>query len=136
MAFTKYCLFRWNLSSRLRLKNSSTASQQRGKIPSTSGMIWRLLIWWWGPSMPKVWRMRDIPSLPSLPGLPLPGGVAPDMILPKSQIELNSVPMLNWIAWNRIFWHVNCVLMLNWIIQNKTFLSAKLNRLKNNFLTI
>ena len=27
---------------------------------------------------------------------------------------------LDWIAWNKWFWQLNCVLMLNWIVWNRT----------------
>ena len=39
--------------------------------------------------------------MPSLPGPLWPRIVAPDRVLSSSQIELNSVLMLNWIDWNR-----------------------------------
>ena len=46
--------------------------------------------------------------------------VAPHRVLSMGQIELNCVFMLNWTAWNRLFWHLNWVLMLNWILWNRT----------------
>ena len=79
--------------------------------------------------------------LPSLWGLLWPGVVAPDRVLSMGPIELNSVHILNWIAWNRIifdistaylwllwielFWHLKCVLVLNWFIWNRTFYMYK-----------
>ena len=52
-------------------------------------------------AMLELWGMRFTPSLPSLPGPLWPGEVAPDKILSLGQIELNCVPMLNWITWNK-----------------------------------
>ena len=90
------------------------------------------------PVMVECWEMQSTLSLPSLP-VPLWLGVlAPDRVLSMGQIELNSVLMLNWIAWNRIiltfnqhtyailncskqkFLHLNYVFMLNWIVLNET----------------
>ena len=72
-------------------------------------------------------------KLSSLPGQFWPGVVAADKILSMSQIELNSVLMLNWTAWDRtvltfilrtyaelncLKWNYFCV--LNWIVWNRT----------------
>ena len=43
--------------------------------------------------MPELWEMRSTPSLPSIPGPLWPGVVAPDRVLSRGQIELNSVIM-------------------------------------------
>ena len=43
----------------------------------------------------QLWGIRSTPSLPSLPGPLRPGVVAPDRVLPMSQIELNCVITLN-----------------------------------------
>ena len=86
------------------------------------------------PVMLDLWDMQSTSSLTSLPGQLWPGVVVPDRVLCVGQIELNCVPMLNWIAWNRIFfifklhesleievsWHLNCVLILNWIVWSRT----------------
>ena len=79
------------------------------------------------PVMLELWEMRSSPLLPSLPDLLWIGLVAPDRVLSMGQIELNCVPILNWIARNRTvltcklrtytklnclkwncFWHWNC----------------------------
>ena len=80
--------------------------------------------------MLELWGMQSIRSLPSLPGPLWPGVVVPDRVLSMGQIELNCVLILNWIAWNRTFWHLNRVFMLNWIALNVTVLYAKQNCLK------
>ena len=54
-----------------------------------------------GLEMLELWWMQSVPSLPLLQGLLWPGVVAPDRTLSIGQIEINSVFMLNWIAWNR-----------------------------------
>ena len=66
----------------------------------------------------EIWGMVNIPLLTSLPGPLWSGVVALDRVLSMGQIELNCVLMLNWIAWNRTFWHLNCALMLNWSVWN------------------
>ena len=53
------------------------------------------------PVMLKLWGMQGTPSLPSFPGPLWLGVAAPDRVLSMSQIELNRVLILNWIAWNR-----------------------------------
>ena len=54
--------------------------------------------------------MRSTPSLPSLPGPLRLGVVAPDRVLSMSQIDLNCVSMLNWIAWNGTVFDIEMVL--------------------------
>ena len=115
-----------------------TASLQRGKIPTTTnkcsdydtiqsnGEV---------PMMLELWGMRSTPlhchhSWPMVE--------APDRGRSMGQIELDCVPMLNWIAWNRTLtfklctsfklrtyaklnsskWNRFC--MLNWIVLNRT----------------
>ena len=51
--------------------------------------------------MLDIWGMQGNPSLSSLPGSLWFGVVVPDSFLSLGQIELNSIPMLNWTAWNR-----------------------------------
>ena len=75
------------------------------------------------PVMLELWGMQMTPSLPSLPGPLRPRVVAPLWVLTIGQIELNYVLILNWIVWNRTFWHLNCILRLNWIGWNKTVFS-------------
>ena len=53
------------------------------------------------PIMLKLWGMQSTPSLPSLPAPLWLRVAALDRVLSMGQIELNSVLMLNWIAWNR-----------------------------------
>ena len=53
------------------------------------------------PVLLELCGMRSNPSLPSLPGPLWPRVVTPDRALSMSQVELNCVLMLNWIAWNR-----------------------------------
>ena len=53
------------------------------------------------PVMSELWGMPGTPLLPSPPGLLWPRVVAPVRVLSMSQIELNSVLMLNTIVWNR-----------------------------------
>ena len=53
-----------------------------------------------------VWEMQSTPSLLSLPGPLLLGAVALDRVPSMGWIELNSVLMLNWIAWNRIVFDI------------------------------
>ena len=85
------------------------------------------------PVMLELWGMQSTPPLPSLPGSLWPGVVSPDISLSMSQIELNYVLMLNWIAWNRTVLAIklhtyatlnclkwNCFCMLNWIVWNRT----------------
>ena len=52
--------------------------------------------------MLELWGMWNTPLLTLLPGLLWPGVVAPDRVQSLGQIELNYVPMLKGIAWNRI----------------------------------
>ena len=52
------------------------------------------------PLMLELWRMRCTPLLSSLPDPLWPGVVAPDRVLSRGQLELNSMLMLNWFAWN------------------------------------
>ena len=84
------------------LQNTSTASLQRGKIPlnkwsgyDTKRSYSKVLV------MLELWGMQSTPLLPLIPGPLWPRVVAPDRVLSISQIELNSVLMLNWIVWNR-----------------------------------
>ena len=82
--------------------------------------------------------MQSTPSLPSLLGPLWPGVVAPYMVLSMGLIELNSVLMQNWIAWNRtvlIFklctnaklncLKLNCFCMLNWTVLNRTIFDTE-----------
>ena len=59
--------------------------------------------------MLELWGMQSTPSLLSLPGPLWPWVVAPDRVLSMSQIELNYILMLNWIAQNRTVFISNCV---------------------------
>ena len=81
----------------------------------------------------ELWGMQGTPSLPLFQGLLWPGLVAPNRVQSMSQIELNCVLMLNWIAWNRTvltfkqchYAKLNCLewnwfCMLNWIVWNRT----------------
>ena len=85
------------------------------------------------PVMLELWGMRSTFSLLSLPFPFWSRVVAPDRVLSMGQIELNSVLVLNWIAWNRnvftfklhtyvklncLKW--NCFCMLNWNVWNRT----------------
>ena len=54
------------------------------------------------PIILELWVMHCTSLMPPLPGPLRPRVVAPDRVLSMGQIELNSVLMLNWIAWNRI----------------------------------
>ena len=63
---------------------------------------------------------QSTPLLPSFPDSLWPGLVMPNRFLSMVQIELNVELMLNWITWNRTFWHLNGVLMLNGIVWNRT----------------
>ena len=77
------------------------------------------------PVMLGLWGMRSTPSLPSLPG-PLWLGVE----APIGQIELNSVLIQNWIAWNRTVSTINSKQnnILNWIVWNLSkWLNSALN---------
>ena len=98
------------------LKNTPTASLQKGKIPSISvlDMILNNL---------ELWGMWSIPLLLSLQGPLWPGAVASDRDLFMSQIELNCVLMLNWIVWNRTVYMFKMDSALNiqqWLIYHKT----------------
>ena len=53
------------------------------------------------PVMLKLWGMWNTPLLPLLSGPLCLGAVAPYWVLSISEIELNSVLMLNWIVWKR-----------------------------------
>ena len=48
-----------------------------------------------------LWGMQTTLSSPSLPDPPWPGVVAPDIVLPMGQIEINFLLILNWIVWSR-----------------------------------
>ena len=56
------------------------------------------------PIMLELWGMRCTTLLPIYPLRP--GVVAPDKVLSKGQIKLNSVLMLNCIVWNRTFFYI------------------------------
>ena len=113
-----------HLSSQLGLKNTLTASQQRGKTPPNKCP-------WYDtkqsddevPVMLELWGMQSTLSLPLLPGSLRLGVVAPDRVLFLGQIELNCVLMLNWIVWNRTVSDIETVLTLNWIVWNRTVLT-------------
>ena len=47
------------------------------------------------------WGLSSTYLLPPFPGPLRPGVVAPDRVVSMSQIELNSIIMLNSIVWNR-----------------------------------
>ena len=86
--------------------------------------------------------MWSTPSMPLLPGPFLPGVVATYIyglnrtkvffkyrtVLTFNCVKTKSVLILcwiswirlNWIAWNRNVFHLNCVLILNWIVWNRT----------------
>ena len=70
--------------------------------------------------MLALWGMRSTPSLTLFSGPLWPGVVLPDRVLSMSQIELNYVLMLNWIAWNGTVFDIETVLMLNWIVWIRT----------------
>ena len=71
------------------------------------------------PVILELWRMWSTPSLPSLPGPLWPVVVAPDRALPMGQIELNCFCMLNWIVLNRAVFDIETVPALNWIAWNR-----------------
>ena len=71
------------------------SSLQRSKISSMNVLHMTLNNDGEAPVMLELWGMQSTPLLPSLPGLLWLGVVAPDMVLSMSQIELNSVLMLN-----------------------------------------
>ena len=54
--------------------------------------------------MLELWKMWSTHSLPSLPGSLLLRVVTADRVLSMSWIELNSVFLLNWTAWNGTVW--------------------------------
>ena len=95
--------FNCEMPSRLRLQNTPTAPLYRGRTPPHQRVSWydakqsddEV------PVMLELWGMLNTLSLPLFPGQLWPRVVAPDRALSKSQIELNYVLMLNWIAWNR-----------------------------------
>ena len=73
--------------------------------------------------MLELWVMRSTLSLPLLLGPLWTELLAPDRVLSMGQIELNCMLILNWIVWNRTFWHLTvCKLkiILNWIVWNRT----------------
>ena len=72
------------------------------------------------PVMLELWRMQSTSSLSSLSGPLWLGVVVPDRVLSMGQIELNSILMLNWIAWNRTVFDIETVLKLNWTVWNRT----------------
>ena len=83
------------LPSQLGLKNTPTASRQRGIPPNecpgydtkqSDGQF---------PVILELWGMPSTPSLPSLPGPLWPEVVTPDRVLSMGQIELNCVLMQN-----------------------------------------
>ena len=55
------------------------------------------------PVMLELWEMQSTSLLPSLAGPLWLRMVVPDRVLFMGLIELNCVPMLNWIVWNRTF---------------------------------
>ena len=77
------------LPSWLGLKNTPTASLQRGKTPPQR-------VSWYDtkqsdgevPAVLELWGLRSTPSLPSLPGPLWPGVVPPDRALSMGYIEL------------------------------------------------
>ena len=85
-----------------------------------------------------LWGMQSTSSLPSV-AVPLePGMVAPDRALSMSQIELNCVLTLNWVAWNKTALTIklrtytklnclkwNCFCMPNEIVWNRTVLGTE-----------
>ena len=75
------------------------SKQSDGEVPVTLGLL----------------GMRNTPSLPLWPEV-----VAPGSVRLMSQIELNCVLMLNWIAWNRNVLNLNYLLMLNSIVWKGT----------------
>ena len=93
-----------------------------GQDPSPTSVLYMTLnnLMMNSPVMLELWGIQSTPSFPSSLSPLWPGvGVAPDRVLSMGQIELNCVLMLNWIAWNRMFFlHLNFVLILNWIIWN------------------
>ena len=74
--------------------------------------------------MLELWGMKGTPLLPLLPGSLWPGVVAHDRVLPKGQIELNCILMLNWIVWHRTVFDIETVLTLNWTVWNRTILTS------------
>ena len=84
------------------------------------------------PVMLELWKMQITLSLPLLPSPLGLGVVAPDRVLSLDQIGLNSVLMLNWIAWDRTVLtfkvrtyakldclKLNSFCLLNWIMWNR-----------------
>ena len=53
------------------------------------------------PISQELWGMRITSSLLLLQGPLWPKMVAHEQVLSLGQIELNYVPIMNWIAWNR-----------------------------------
>ena len=113
------CLLTITWPSWLGLQNTPTASLQRGyEYPGYDTRP----SYGEAPIMLEHSGMWSTPLLPLLPGPLWPGVVAPDMVLSMSQIELNSVLMLNWIAWNKTV----CIKMdlvlndLQWLMCHKS----------------
>ena len=113
------------LPSWLGLSNTPTALLQRGKtfLPQwvscydtkqSDGEV---------PVMLELWGMQSTFSLALLSGPLWPGVVAPDKSLPMGQIELNCIPLLNWIIWNETVFDIESVLMLNWNVWNWSVLT-------------
>ena len=57
--------------------------------------------------MLELWEVLSSPLLPSLPGPIWAEMVAPERVVSMGQIKLNSVLILNWIAWNRTVSYLN-----------------------------
>ena len=75
---------------RLRLKNKSTASLQRGKTtPNNCPEYYTKQSDGEAPVLLELWEMNSTSLLPSLPGPLWPRVVAPVRVLPMDQIELN-----------------------------------------------
>ena len=75
------------------------------------------------PVMLELWGMLSTSSFLSFSGSLWPVVVALDRILFMSQIELNSVLMLNWIVWNRTVYKYKNGFGINnlqWLMYHKT----------------
>ena len=81
-------------------------------------LIWHKIIWWWGSSNTGALGNGQYPFIARRSTLS--GVVATYSVLSMGQIELNSVFMLNWNAWNRT------------VLICKLHNYAKLNYLKQN----
>ena len=87
--------------------------------------------------MLELWVMWSTSSLPSLQGPLWPEVLASDKVLSMSQIELNSVLMLNWIAWNRTVFDVETVYLCETdLFEIELILYAKVNCLELNWLYV